>query len=136
MPDPASVPDQRTSSVWVHCESAAASTRLVGAASSIVVHQLGVASESFWSKTMLAWLQIAVPAATPAFGRTLKVTEPSPAGGSTFGGRKPADGSSVDCPVAWSIESKRHVTIPVAVSSDASTVITTFWSGRRSTLPL
>src|SRR4029453_316971 len=100
MPDPASVPDQRTSSMWVQCESTAASTRLVGASASIVVHQFGVAIGAFWSKTMLAWLQIAVPLASPAFGRTLKLTRPSPAGGSTFGGRKPADGSLVDCPVS------------------------------------
>ena len=50
-----------------------------------------------------------------AFNLMVSMTLPSPCGAVTFGGRNPASGSSVGCPVAGSMDWKRHVIRPVLV---------------------
>src|SRR5438552_4139805 len=63
-----------------------------------------------------------------------KRTLPWPSGGLLSGGRNPS-GELVDsgCPVAGSIEERRHVSSPVLLSSLALMRTIRFFAGRRST---
>ena len=100
---------------------------------STALHHSGVSMGSLVSKTMRARLQIGVPAIR---GWTVKRTWPSPAGGSTLGGRKPASGSVVSSSVSGSTEVNRQVTSPLLLSSAASSATRRGWAGRRSTVVL
>src|SRR5215468_10789273 len=103
MPDPASVPTHRTGNDGDACSAASGCTWLLGGASSMPLHHCGVSIGSLTSKTIDAALHTVVPVARPALGDTVNTTWPSPSGGVTLGGRKPASGSSVSIPVSGSI---------------------------------
>src|SRR5687768_4474012 len=117
MPEPVSVPDHPTVKLLELCVAASEPTRLDGLELSIVLSHSGVSIGALVSKMMLARLRISAPVAIPSLGHTVKSTCPSPSGAVTFGGRKPAVGSSVGSPVAGSSEVKRHVSRPLVLFS-------------------
>src|ERR1039458_6825190 len=88
--------------------------------SSVLVTVL-VAMAALTSKTMLAWLVMAVPSARPVLGLTVKVTEPEPAFAELFGGRKPAVGFAGMEPVTGSTDCMVTLSTPVAGLTEAET---------------
>src|SRR5579859_1522605 len=133
MPEKLSVPDQCTGNASELAVAGKGATWLIGSEASMVLVQVPVTTGAFWSKTTAAWLLICVPEPRPAFGSTLNCTTPSPCGGLTSGGKKPAAGSVGGSPVAGSSELKVQVTRPVAVFRPAFTLTMRFSAGRRST---
>src|SRR5271169_3551592 len=85
---------------------------VTGGITPIVLSHIGVEIGAFASNTMVAWLVICVPNASPCFGSTVKRTLPSPCGGLTSGGRKPTAGLVGGFPVAGSIEMNFQVRSP------------------------
>lgn len=79
---------------------------------------------AFVSKTIDACWSIAVPFGQSTRGKTVKLASPSPRPVASFGGRKPANGSSGSRPVRGSKLRRVHVTCPVARSNATFTLTT------------
>src|ERR1700755_1042520 len=104
MPDPASLPDHEMGN-WCEVTIAGSGFRAaVGGVASMGFRAVGVAIAAFVSNTIDACAVIAVPVATPAFGRTLYVKYPCPTPEALSTGRNPASRPSGGSIVAGSSE--------------------------------
>ena len=111
-----------------------AATLLDGAPRSIVLNTSGVSIGSFQSNTIRATFSIWSPPTKSGSGMIENLTYPSPSPFTTFGGRKPANGSSVSSPVSGSSPVNVQRATPLSGSKSASTPTIRCWpSGRRST---
>src|SRR6184192_759185 len=135
MPEPASVPDQLTSKLWVGWVAASAVMRLVGDVLSIVFRCTLVSIGAFTSKTTRAVLVTAVLVTRLAFGVTVNVTLACPSGEVLLGGRNPAKGSSGGLPEDASSELNVQVMRPLVGLKSAEILTSRLFSGLRSAKP-